>query len=48
MVYDMFLAEVKKPSESTADWDLLKIQATIPADKAWRPLSESACPLVKK
>ncbi|MFW7343208.1 ABC transporter substrate-binding protein [Pollutimonas sp. H1-120] len=48
MVYDMLLAEVKKPAESTADWDLLKIQATIPADKAWRPLSESTCPLVKK
>ncbi|WP_233214430.1 ABC transporter substrate-binding protein [Pollutimonas nitritireducens] len=48
MVYDMFLAEAKKPSESTGPWDLLKINSVIPADKAWRPLSESACPLVKK
>ncbi len=48
MVYDMFLAEAKKPSESTGPWDLLKINAVIPADKAWRPLSESTCPLVKK
>src|SRR5690606_26810927 len=48
MVYDIYLAEAKKPSESTGSWDLLKINSVIPADKAWRPLSESACPLVKK
>lgn len=48
MVYDIYLAEAKKPSESTGPWDLLKINAVIPADKAWRPLSESTCPLVKK
>lgn len=48
MVYDMLLAEAKKPSESKGDWDLLKINATIPAADAYRPLSESACPLVKK
>lgn len=48
MVHDMYLAEAKKPSESKSDWDLLKINATIPGDQAFRPLSESACPLVKK
>lgn len=48
MVYDMMLVEAKKPSESKSEWDLEKIIATIPADKAYRPLSESACPLVKK
>ncbi len=48
MVYDIYLAEAKKPSESTGPWDLLKINAVIPADKAWRPQSESSCPLVKK
>lgn len=48
MVYDIFLAEAKKPSESTGPWDLLKINAVIPADKAWRSLTESTCPLVKK
>jgi branched-chain amino acid transport system substrate-binding protein len=48
MVYDIFLAQAKKPSESKGPWDLLKINSVIPADKAWRPLSESACPLVKK
>jgi len=48
MVYDMYLAEVKKPAESKSDWDLLKIRSTIPAAQAWRPLSESTCPLVQK
>jgi branched-chain amino acid transport system substrate-binding protein len=48
MVHDMYLAEAKKPSESKGDWDLLKINAVIPGDKAYRPLSESQCPLVKK
>ena len=48
MVHDMNLAEAKKPSESKSDWDLLKINAVIPGDKAYRPLSESQCPLVKK
>lgn len=47
MVYDMYLAEAKKPSESTGEWDLLKLKAVIPAAQAWRPLSESTCPLVK-
>ena len=48
MVHDMYLAEAKKPSESKGPWDLLKINAVIPGDQAFRPLSESVCPLVKK
>ena len=48
MVHDMYLAEAKKPSESKGEWDLLKINAVIPGDQAYRPLSESVCPLVKK
>ncbi|SEO33004.1 ABC transporter substrate-binding protein [Rhodopseudomonas pseudopalustris] len=48
MVHDMYLAEVKKPSESKGPWDFYNILATIPGDQAFRPLSESACPLVKK
>jgi len=47
MVHDMYLAEAKKPAESKGDWDLLKINATIPGEQAYRPLSESVCPLVK-
>ena len=48
MVHDMYLAEVKKPADSKGPWDFYKILETIPGDKAFRPLSESACPLVKK
>ncbi|KXW56910.1 ABC transporter substrate-binding protein [Ferrovum sp. PN-J185] len=48
MVYDMYLAQVKKPSESKYPWDYYNILATIPAAEAFQPLSQSTCPLVKK
>ena len=48
MVHDMYLAEVKTPAESKSEWDLYKIVRTIPGDEAYRPLSESKCPLVSK
>jgi branched-chain amino acid transport system substrate-binding protein len=43
-----FLLEVKKPSESKYQFDYLKLLATVPAEQAARPLSESQCPMVKK
>jgi branched-chain amino acid transport system substrate-binding protein len=48
MVNDIYLFEVKKPSESKEPWDDFKLVATIPAEEAFRPLSQSTCPLVKK
>jgi branched-chain amino acid transport system substrate-binding protein len=48
MVHDMYLYQVKKPSESKAPWDYYKLVATIPGEQAFQPLSASACPLVKK
>ncbi|MBS7663580.1 ABC transporter substrate-binding protein [Pseudomonas lalucatii] len=48
MVYDMHLAQVKSPAESTGEWDLYKIVRTIPAELAFRPLAESKCKLVNK
>ena len=48
MMRDMYLLQAKKPSESKSTWDLMKVVATIPADDAFRPLSESECRLVKK
>ncbi|MBB3191263.1 ABC transporter substrate-binding protein [Halomonas cerina] len=48
MVHDMYLAEVKTPEESTGEWDLYEIKSTIPADEAYRPLSESQCDLVNQ
>ena len=48
MVHDMYLMQVKSKEEQKGEWDLYKIAATVPGDKAFRPLAESACPLVKK
>jgi branched-chain amino acid transport system substrate-binding protein len=48
MVKEMYLFEVKKPSESMYPWDYYKLKATIPADDAFLPLSRSVCALVKK
>jgi len=45
---DMYLFQVKSPAESKYQFDYFKLLATIPADQAFRPLSESECPLVKK
>jgi len=48
MVHDMYVYEVKKPSESKGEWDYYKLREVIPGDQAFRPLKDSACPLVKK
>ena len=46
MVHDMYLVEVKTPEESQDEDDLFHVIRTIPAEEAFRPLSESVCPLV--
>ncbi|MDO5703941.1 MAG: ABC transporter substrate-binding protein [Paracoccus sp. (in: a-proteobacteria)] len=48
MVHDMYVYQVKSPEESTSEWDVYKLVNTIPGEEAYRPLSESTCPLVKK
>jgi len=48
VIRDMYLFEVKKPSESTGEWDLLKLLQTVPGDQAFRPIDKGDCPLVKK
>ncbi|MOA34114.1 hypothetical protein D3C78_1554650 [compost metagenome] len=48
MVHDMYLMQVKKPSESKRPWDYFNVKAVIPGDQAYQPLSESRCALVKK
>lgn len=42
-----YLFQVKKPSESKAPWDYYKMLVETPADKAWKPLAEGGCALVK-
>ncbi len=44
LIHDMYLLEVKKPSEVT-DEDYFKLVSTVPAEKAFRPYSETTCKL---
>jgi len=46
-LHPALLVEVKKPAESKGPWDLYKIRTTLPAEQAFRPMSEGDCPLVK-
>jgi branched-chain amino acid transport system substrate-binding protein len=48
MVHDMYVYQVKSPAESKSEWDYYKPIETIPAEQAFRPLSQSECPLVRK
>jgi branched-chain amino acid transport system substrate-binding protein len=48
LVHDMYLFQVKKPSESKGEWDYYNVRQTIPADQAFQPLTLSRCPLIKK
>ena len=48
MVHDMYLFEVKKPSESKAKSDDYKLLATVPGNEAFQSLELSRCPLLKK
>ena len=47
MVKDLYLFEVKKPSESKKPWDYYKQLATVPGDKAYPTAAASGCPLTK-
>ena len=44
----MLTTRVKSKDQSKAPWDYYEVLGTIAAEDAWRPLSESTCPLVKK
>jgi len=47
LIRDMYLFEVKTPAESKGKDDIYKLLATVPGDKAYRPLSEGKCPIIK-
>jgi branched-chain amino acid transport system substrate-binding protein len=46
VIRDMYLLQVKDPKESKYPWDYYKILATVPGEKAFRPLKDGNCPLV--
>ena len=47
MVSDLYLFQVKKPSESKRDWDYYNLLATVPGDTAYLTAAKSGCPLTK-
>lgn len=47
VVHDMYLVEVKKPSESSAPWGIAKVVQVIPGEAAFAHLSKSTCPYLK-
>lgn len=47
LLRDMYILEVKPPSESKGTWDVFKPVSRIPAAQAIRPLAEGGCPLVQ-
>jgi branched-chain amino acid transport system substrate-binding protein len=47
MIHDMYLLQVKKPSESKEPWDYFDVLATIPGKEAYIDPAKSGCDLVK-
>jgi branched-chain amino acid transport system substrate-binding protein len=47
VIHAMYLFEAKAPSESKEEWDVVKVKSTIPMDKAFRPISEGKCPMIR-
>jgi len=48
LAHDMYLARVKKPSQSKGRWDYYDIVRTIPADEAYMKPEASGCAFTKK
>ncbi len=46
--HDMYLVQVKSPSESKGPWDYYRIVKRIPADQAFPSVEAQACPLAVK
>jgi branched-chain amino acid transport system substrate-binding protein len=47
-LHNMYLFQVKSPSESKGPWDYYNLVGTVPAAEAFRPLKDGGCPLVKQ
>src|SRR4051812_3504575 len=45
-LHPMYLYEVKTPAESKGAWDYYKLVKEVPADQAFRPEKDGACPLI--
>jgi branched-chain amino acid transport system substrate-binding protein len=47
MEHDMYLLRVKAAEQSTGDWDLYELVATVPGTEAFRSVEANGCPLAK-
>ncbi len=47
-MHDMYLFEVKKPSESKGPYDYYKLVSKMSAEEAFRPMDQGECPMVAK
>jgi branched-chain amino acid transport system substrate-binding protein len=47
-MHDMYLFEVKKPSESKGPYDYYNLVSKMSAEEAFRPMDQGECPLVAK
>ena len=48
MVHDMYLFQVKSPSESKGAWDYYNMKGTVKGDDAFQSLAQSRCPALKQ
>jgi branched-chain amino acid transport system substrate-binding protein len=46
--HDMYVMEIKRPDQSSGEWDIYQQVQTIPANVAFPPIEASACPLVRR
>lgn len=47
LIHDVYVLEIKDPSQIKEEWDVSRLVTTIPAEQAFPPLSESKCSLAK-
>ena len=48
MEHEMYIMQVKTPSESKHPWDYYRVVETMPGDQAFGKLSDSTCPFLKE
>jgi branched-chain amino acid transport system substrate-binding protein len=46
VLHQMYLFEVKSPSDSHYPWDYYKVLRTTDGDHAFRPIEDGHCPMV--
>jgi branched-chain amino acid transport system substrate-binding protein len=48
MVHDMYLFQVKKPSESKGAWDYYNLKGTVKGEDAFQSIAAGKCTVAKK